>query len=160
MAACTNAVVAICVVSVPFVAVGAFGVPVNVGLAVFALLESCGCTWSPLAKASSEPTAAVPSIFGVVVDAAAPSGMSEDVMNPLSFVISLVLVGTGMFTALPVGVSAWLLTWMVSMTLASAPASMPSSLFFSAVVKSFVLRPLPSTLSTLLASFCFRPCQK
>ena len=36
IAACTNAVVAICVVSVPALAVGAAGVPVNVGDAIVA----------------------------------------------------------------------------------------------------------------------------
>jgi len=41
------------------------------------------------------PTAAVPFIFGVVVDAAAPSGMSPEVIKPLSFSSCEVLVGTG-----------------------------------------------------------------
>jgi hypothetical protein len=55
---------------------------------------SLGCLWSPRANAVSLPAAAVPSIRGVVVDAAAPSGTSETVINPLSFVRCEVFVGT------------------------------------------------------------------
>lgn len=62
---------------------------------VFSLLVSLGWTWSPRANAVSEPTAAVPFIFGVVVDAAAPSGTSLAVMNLLSFSSCESLVGTG-----------------------------------------------------------------
>ena len=62
---------------------------------VFSLLVSLGWTWSPRANAVSEPTAAVPFIFGVVVDATAPSGTSLAVMNLLSFSSCESLVGTG-----------------------------------------------------------------
>jgi hypothetical protein len=40
------------------------------------------------------PVVAVPSIFGEVVLAALPSGISVDVMKPLSLVKSEVFVGT------------------------------------------------------------------
>ena len=102
---------------------------------IFACLDvSLGWIWSPLAKAVSEPTEAVPSIFGVVVDAAAPSGTSAVVMNPLSFVRSDVFVGVVIAAVFEVMVAAVPLTVMLSMTLTCAPEAMPESLFFSVVV--------------------------
>ena len=48
-----------------------------VTLSIF--VPSLGCIWSPLAKAVSVPTVAVPSIFGNVVEAVEPSGTSAAV---------------------------------------------------------------------------------
>jgi hypothetical protein len=65
----TKAVVAICVVFVPAVAVGAVGVPVRPGEASGALEVSVGWTWSALAYFRDVPTVAVPSMTGDVAEA-------------------------------------------------------------------------------------------
>jgi hypothetical protein len=67
----TNAVVANWVVLVLAAAVGAAGVPVNVGDARAAREVSEGWTWSARAYRRDVPTAAVPSTTGVVADACA-----------------------------------------------------------------------------------------
>ena len=63
----TNSVVAICVVLVPVVAVGAVGVPVSAGDANGALVVSLGWTWSSAANRFDVPVDAVPSINGVAL---------------------------------------------------------------------------------------------
>ncbi|AJQ27540.1 hypothetical protein JBW_02192 [Pelosinus fermentans JBW45] len=68
--ACTNAVVAICVVLVPTVAVGAAGIPVNVGEASAARVVSVGCICPSRANLPlSAPAVAVPLTKGVALDA-------------------------------------------------------------------------------------------
>ena len=62
--ACTNAVLATCVVFTADPAVGAVGMPVNAGEFSGALVVSVGCTWSCRAFKLELPTAAVPSIRG------------------------------------------------------------------------------------------------
>jgi len=70
-------------------------------------------------------------------------------------VISLVFVGTIIFTVLLVICNSVPFFWIASIILTSAPALIPDNLFFSAVVKSSVLSPLPVTLSTLLSKAVF-----
>jgi hypothetical protein len=65
--ASTKAVVASCVVLVPAEAVGAVGVPVNVGDVTGARVVSLGCTWSSRAYFVDVPTAEMLSMMGAAV---------------------------------------------------------------------------------------------
>jgi hypothetical protein len=81
--ACTNAVVATCVVSVAVAAVGAAGVPVNVGLAIFAF------------KLSAVVTKAVVAICVVLVLAAAVGASGVPVrVSPDMSALELIAVCT------------------------------------------------------------------
>lgn len=89
----TKAVVAICVVLVPTVAVGAVGVPVSDGDARGALEVSVGCTWSARAATVAVPAEAVPSIEGEVLPRDVPLASTKAVVAILVLLSPLVGVG-------------------------------------------------------------------
>ena len=136
-------------------------------------MVSLGCLWSPRAKAISVPTEASPSIFGDVVEAATPSGMSAEVMKPLSLVSSDVFFGVVTLTVTlspeasavtvtspPPAISRVSILASASMVVVptftlpkafwftSAPDAMLPSFVFSACVKALLV--VPSLISSRL----------